>query len=410
MEKKLSVGQNTLFNSLGSLIYLGCQWLITILVVHLDSYQGAGTLSLAMSVTNLFSTLATFGLRDFQVSDFANQYAVSTYVTTRITTCCISMLLCIITVLAGGHYSSYQAACILVYMLFRLAEALVDCMQAIEQKAERMDFVCLSFLLRGVGILVVFCVALKLTGNLLLAFAGMAALSFAVVLGLDFPTAKRLTGLRLHFDFAQTRKLLWECAPLMCNSFAMTAIVSIPRSTLEELQGEYLLGIYASIATPAVIVQTAASWLYTPAITSFTRHYVARDKARFYGLYRRMWLIIAAAVAVTLVAAKLLGRWALGLLLTEEILDYTYLLIPVLLTTILIACNYFLSALLTITRHLKIILASNAVAMALVLLFSRALITAFSMSGVNYVIYLAMGVNVVILFTALTILLHRQFR
>ena len=43
--KPLSIKQNMLWNSFGSITYLACQWLITILVVRLSSgYEAAGTL------------------------------------------------------------------------------------------------------------------------------------------------------------------------------------------------------------------------------------------------------------------------------------------------------------------------------------------------------------------------------
>lgn len=410
MEKKLSVGQNTLFNSLGSIVYLGCQWLITVLVVHLASYEDAGNYSLAMSISNIFYTIAAFGVRDFQVSDYQNKHSVSTYVTTRLFTCSCSTVLCCIVVLANGHYTPHQTACIIVYMLFRVAEALVDVFQAIEQKAERMDYTCVSFLLRGIFILGIFCAALALTKNLLIAIAGMALFSFGVVLCFDLNICRKLTNLKITFSLRQTWRLMRACVPLMCNSLLTSAIVAIPRSMLEALWGSYALGIYSSIATPAVIVQSAAMWIYTPTLTSFTQYYADRDKNRFYQLYKKIWLIIAGATILVLIAAKLLGRWGLDLLFTEEIVEYTYLLIPVLVTTILIACSYFLGSMLTITRHLKIIVLSNAISMAMVFAFSRLLVAAFGMAGVNYVIYLAMGVNVIILFIALTVILHRHFK
>lgn len=410
MEKKLSVGQNTLFNSLGSLVYLACQWLITVLVVKLASYEDAGNLSLSMSITNMFFTLATFGIRDFQVSDYQEKYAASTYVTTRLLTCLCSTCVCCVVVLANRHYTPHQAACIILYMLFRVSEALVDVFQAIEQKAERMDYACVSFLLRGAFLLGVFCFALAVTHNLLIAIAGIALFSLGVVVLFDFQVGRKLTGFKLNFSLRHTLRLLWECAPLMCNSFLTAAIVAIPRSALESIHGSYALGIYSSIASPATIVQSAAMWLYTPALTTFTRYYAEGEKKNYYGLYGKLWLIIAAAIAAVLAGAKLLGKWGLSLLFTEEIVAYEYLLIPVLITTILIACSYFLGALLTITRTLKIIVISNSISTALVLALSTPLIRTFGMEGVNYVIYLAMGVNVLILSTALTIVLHRHFR
>ena len=62
------------FNSMGSLFYLLCQWLLTVVVVPLCSFEAAGILTLSISLTNVFFTLATFGIRIFQVSDSQGKY------------------------------------------------------------------------------------------------------------------------------------------------------------------------------------------------------------------------------------------------------------------------------------------------------------------------------------------------
>ena len=410
MEKKLSVGQNTLFNSAGSLYYLACQWLITVLVVRLSGYEDAGTLSLCMSITNMFYTLASFGMRDFQVSDYTGKYSPGQYVTTRLLTCTAAAVLCCGFVGLNRGYTGYEAACIILYMLFRVAEALVDTFQAMEQQAERMDYNFISFLLRGTFLLGGFSLILWLTQNLLLAILCITLTSFAVVLLFDFPVGRRLTGFRLTFSFQVSRQLLWECMPLMCNSFLTTAVISVPRSILEGIWGSYIMGIYASIATPATIVQSGAIWLYTPVITVFTRHYARRDARAYYTLYHKIWALLAAAFAVVFVVAGLLGRWGLGLLFDEAVVEYAGLLLPVLGTTALIACAYFLGALITITRKLKVILIGNAVAAVLAAALSLPLIRSFGMNGVNYVIYISMGANVLILFIALTCILRRHFQ
>ena len=40
--KQRSIGRNMMFNSVGSLFYLVCQWLLTVLVVPLGSFEKAG--------------------------------------------------------------------------------------------------------------------------------------------------------------------------------------------------------------------------------------------------------------------------------------------------------------------------------------------------------------------------------
>lgn len=60
---------NMLWNSVGSIVYMGGQWVLSVLVVRTLGYTDAGIFSLAMSLTNTFYSLANYGIRNFQVSD-----------------------------------------------------------------------------------------------------------------------------------------------------------------------------------------------------------------------------------------------------------------------------------------------------------------------------------------------------
>lgn len=56
--KEVSLKRGMLVNSLGSLVGLGCQWLITIAVVRMaDGFDAAGSYSLAMSVYGIFGPI-----------------------------------------------------------------------------------------------------------------------------------------------------------------------------------------------------------------------------------------------------------------------------------------------------------------------------------------------------------------
>ena len=49
--------KNIFLNTIGNLVYYFCQWLMTILVVHLASYSQAGYLSLAMNTSTSFGLM-----------------------------------------------------------------------------------------------------------------------------------------------------------------------------------------------------------------------------------------------------------------------------------------------------------------------------------------------------------------
>lgn len=395
-EKKLSIRQNFFYNSAGSLFYLACQWLITVLVVKLSSYENAGDLSLAVSITNVFFTLATFGIRTFQVSDINNKYSSSSYVTTRIVTGCVSFVLCMGFVLLNRDYSLEQMLCIVIYMVFRLSEALVDVCQAIQQKAYRMDYIAKSCVMRGVLLLGSFSGVLYLTQSLVTAISVMSVSTMSVVLFYDLRVACRLAPFRLHIRLQDLKSILLECWPLMLTSMLMTSIVSIPRYILELLHSNEVLGFYSSVATPAVIVQTACSLIYNPLISVLAESYEKRDKKSYLGVLCKALGAILGVAAVMIAGAAVFGRWGLHLLFGDKILPYTYLLIPVLFTTILIAMGYFMNMMLTISRHLKAILVCNATAVAIIAAISVPIIRRWSMDGVNYVLYLGLGATLLL--------------
>ena len=55
-----TIRKNMLWNVIGSVGFIGAQWMMTILIVHLAGYTEAGYLSLGLSLTNIFTNIAYF--------------------------------------------------------------------------------------------------------------------------------------------------------------------------------------------------------------------------------------------------------------------------------------------------------------------------------------------------------------
>ena len=401
MNRKLSIAQNTMFNTVGSCFYLVCQWLITVLVVRLGSVEYGGILSLSMSVTNIFFTLSTFGIHGYQVTDYKHKFSTGEYITTRLFTCSSALVLCIVYNLVSYSQSRYETACIIVYMLFRIGEALSDENHAIQQVSERMDYICWSFIMRGILLISTFAGTMILTHDLLTAIGVMTASTMMVVLFYEFPVCKKLDSFTMRFSIKKTLLMLRDNWPLMANSLLMVLLVSHPRTRLNALWGSYWMGIYGSVAAPAAIVQSVMPWLYNPALIVFARYWNEKEKKGFYSLHRRMVLLLCGTAAAAFIGAALLGHWGLNLLFGEEIAAHDSLLLPTLATTTLIAVEYYLGALLTVARKLKSIVAANAAALAVTFLFSDMLIRPYGPNGVNLIVCISMSINCIILYILL---------
>ena len=407
--KKLSIAQNAMYNTIGSCFYLACQWLVTVMVIRLGSIENGGVLSLAMSVTGMFYTLGAIG-RAYQVSDYNRKYTTGEYVSTRLVTCGAALLLCAGYCALNRGLSGHEVICIIAYMAFRTVEGLSDEYQAIQQISERMDYICWSFVMRGILLLASFSLVIAFTKNEFWAISAMTVSTGLVVLLYDIPRCRQLDSYRIRLQIRKSLRLVADNIPLVMNSILLVCCVSIPRTTLNTIYGNYTMGIYSSIASPAAIIQNVAAWLFMPFVTRLTEKYKLKEKKDFSATHYRILLLLGGFIAAALIGAKILGQWALGLIYGEEVASYAALLIPTLLTTALIALEYYISMLLAIARFLKPMVIGNAAALILMFAFQWPLIQQHGAYGVNEVILISLGENLVIQYGAFMIHTRKWFR
>ena len=398
-----------MYNTFGSIVLLVCQWLTTVLVVRLSNYENAGMLSLAMSVTNVFFGFASFGMRTYQVSDIRNVYSDSVYVTSRILTGLVSQILCIFFVICNSRYTKSQMLCVITYMIYRVIEAFVDVLYGIEQKKKRMDYIGISSIARGIFTLIGFVVSMILTKNLNIAIFTMVAVSMIILLFYDVPSSLRLSKYHICNCRSEIMGVLRECLPLMINTVLLVSMVSIPRYFLEMCHGERVLGIYSSIATPTVIVQSACIWIYTPLVSEFSKNYVYQNKKKYNELLMRTIMAIGIVFFVLIMGAWIVGDFGLRILFGEEILQYSSMLIQIMLVTMLMSIVHFLNMLLTICRkQLQVALVNGATLLGIGAL-SFCLIPSYDMLGVNYTLFIALTMDCIVLGMILVHCIRKNF-
>ncbi|MDO4287873.1 MAG: hypothetical protein Q4C55_01680, partial [Eubacterium sp.] len=254
----------------------------------------------------------------------------------------------------------------------------------IDQRLFRMDIIGKSFIIRAITTFLAFTAGVYFTKSLIVAIIAMAITAYLSIFLYDIPQSYKLDKFKVKLDRKAIWCLLVECFPLVIYLFLSTTIGTIPRYFLEKFWGNEILGIYASIATPAVIVQVAASYLFNPFVTVFAEKYYMGDFSGFIQLFKKCIVGITLLSIVCLIGAKIFGNWGLHLLFGESILEYSYLLIPVIVCTILTALIWFLCTLLTVMHAFKGLLISNILAVGICILLSLVLIPDFSMDGVNY--------------------------
>lgn len=404
----LSIKKNMLFNTVGSLMYQGCLWLTTVLVVTLASgYDDSGALAYAMTIGNMFNAVGTYSMRTYQVSDSKNENSQQNYIAFRLVTLMISLVVMgVYTAVVTNNPASLVVT--LAYLPFKFDEAFADVLYGIDQKAERMDYIGVSQVLRGVLVIASFCVGMAVARSLVVAVLLMFPACLLVTLAYDLPHAHRFGPVRPSITASRTKKLLVSCLPIVLSTLFLGMIVSVARQYFGNAFGNDMLGHYAAVATPAVLVQAAARYLYAPALVPLADKWSANPRAEFWPFFKRTLLLMAAAMAAMVVVLALLGPWALTVVYGESIADYTYLFTNVLVCTATIALLYYATDTLVVCRDINGALIAATIALGTSLALMVPLEGAFGMQGINYTVIAACLAGLVAAFVR--ILLNPKLR
>lgn len=374
---------NMLWNSAGSLTYLACQWLVTVLIVRLsDGYNAAGMLSLAMSVVGTFGTFANYKMGVYQISDIKHENTTSEYLSFRLITLLGSFVACIIYSLVTCPLDSLVT--IALYFIFKAVGLVIDILHGLDQLNRRMDFIGKSFILQGVTTLAAFVAVFRLTQNLDAAIVAMTVATLAVLFIYDLPRARTFESFNVGITAGKTVYLLRRSFSAVLASLACSAIFTVPKQFLVTMMNDAALGIYSSVAAPALVVQMGATYLYAPLLDVFSRHYAEKNKAQFLHLLWRTVLGVLTIGALCLVAAGLIGEWGLCLLFGESIRPYAYLLQPVVIASVATAFLWFFGDLLVSLRSFKGYFIGNVAALVAVLPLSVFCINTWGMNGVSF--------------------------
>ena len=406
--KQLSLKQNMLWNSFGSIVNLACQWLITILIVRLGSgYEASGVFSLAMSIYNIFAPIAQYRMYTYQVSDVENENTTGEYLAFRFFTCGVALALC--TGYSLFTCESGAIAAILLYAVYKSISLVVDVFHACDQRHHRMDYIGKSLSFQGILSLVAFTVVFGLCESLEAAIVAMTVVVILVGAVYDLPRTLQFGPLAPSLSVKKCLRLALRCLPIVLASIAAASASSIPRQYLVGVQGEAALGIYAAAAAPVALIQTGASYIYNPLLGYFSESFAARDRKGFNTLLTKATVGIVVLGLVCAIGVMVLGEPVLVLVYGKKMSGFSYLLPPLVALAMLTGYMWFVNDLLMAIRNFRGAFVGNVAAL-ISSLCALPLIVLYSMDGVTYVCLISAFCGIGLMATALVIQLKGYWK
>ena len=406
-EHRVSVKKNIVWNSIGTFVMFFCQWLMMVLVVRLSGYADSGILSLSISCGNIFLIIAAFGVKTFQVSDIKDQYSDGEYYGAKIFTIILTVIIGVLwTVLSG--YEGIEKTSIILYMAYIMVYSYSDAIYGALQKKWRLDIAGISMCIRNIAALVIFCLLIWLTKDIRIALAVLLASSLAVLFIYDIPASRRVVEVRPVIKGKRIWVLLWECFPFAIYTFLHTLLLTVPKLAVRGFYDKETLGIYSAVMAPVTILQVAATFVINPLSTLIASRV---DEGRWRELLKimlRCFLMLLGFLVLGIVIALLIGKWGLRILYGDEITEYSYLLVPMVVVSVMTALTILLGNLSIVIRDRKGAIISAVCGLAAAFGCSWLFIPKLGMQGANWAFICALAVQDIILIIATIVKLKKR--
>ncbi len=398
----MSLKKQIIINSFGSIMLLGCQWLISILIVRLSGFEDAGVFALAMSIANVFATVMNYGIRNYQVTDISFQYAPNYYVYARLFLIIFAGLLCII-YLFIDHYSPKNTIAILLYLSYNASFNISDIIMGNIQRAEHLEINGYSNTIRGISCLALFGVVQYLNQDLLMAMGAMSLGSLLVLFFFDIPLYLKTCQERgdLTKGVYKTIFSIYRiCFFIFISTVIPILITAIPRREIQLILGETMLGFFSSVYTPAVVLNTLIPSMIIAIVPSISKKWKEGNNQGLKREIRTSYLLVISITFLAFVVSVLCGKPFLKMLYGSDILPYTTLL-QTAIVAIGLNCACVCGSYIMISLEQRWLMALfSIISLCIVLIASRPFIMKCHIYGAAYVLIAGYGVQIILqLFT-----------
>lgn len=317
--------KDIVWNLIGQFAYLFGLWIITVLTTNVFEATGAGILGICLVAGNICGSLASFNLRLQYASDINKEYKDRQYIVLRFILTFASVIMTFCYALALS-YTWEVIGAIMLFSIYKASEFVSDIFYGAMQRKGKLYIGGIFMTVKGVVSVAAYAIAAFASHNLYVSLAIMGIAVWLVTIAEGFYCFRIL---KVEFklisgDWRVIWKLFLICIPLFVVLLCSNLLPSVPKIFFEKLYFAEEFGLYNSIATVAVLIQTAASSIALPIVPKISEMYGRGDKKGFLkwsGLTCTAVLVIG---IIGVIAAVTIGDWALNLLYQGRVDEYAY--------------------------------------------------------------------------------------
>lgn len=342
-------------------MFAGSSAIFMMIVSRLSSAKMADTFSLAYGIAGILVVIGLFQVRTYQGTDVTFKHEFTSYAIARVISIVV-MLLSLFPYLLLVHFdfSDFsKLAVVLLYVFFRMCEAISDLFQGLFQQHERLDIAGKSMTIRyGLSVIILY-LSLLFVKSLELSLLILFLFNFIFICLYDFP--KSLAFDKISFNkrtiklqLKEAMAILKNCIPLFISGFLLAYIFNEPRIAIDKaielgVLAEGLQRNYNILFMP-VFFMSLFILILRPLTTSLAQNWQNKEFDKFDGMMKRIgFYLIGGGVVLTLLSF-LIGIPILSLVFGVDLSGNAWTLSILVFSGILYSIGIVLGDTLTIFR------------------------------------------------------------
>lgn len=347
------VQESYVWNTIAGMLNTFQSVIILMVLTRTNGAFDAGIFSLGYSTGCLFLAIGNYGMRNFQATDVKGVYSFSDYLSSRVITLTVMILVsavyCIKGFIIGGF--SYEKS-LIVFMICALKsiEAAEDVYYGMYQSQNRLDIASKALTVRYLISIVTMLVVLIVTRDLLIASCITLLTSIVFAFLLIYITIGTFDREKFSAHWKQAWTLLKTTAGVFISGFLSLYIVNAPKYAIDRYLPQEQQAYYGFLAMPVFVVSLLNTFLYQPILTSLAVEWSQGKKKVFINRIRRQIVFILFLTLGSLIGSYFLGIPILSLFYGTDLSPYRIELLILMFGGGALAITGFLTIIITIMR------------------------------------------------------------
>lgn len=383
---------------------------ILMLISRIDPVIDAGVFTIAFAIGNLMMTIGKYGVRQFQVSDVDEKYSFREYLTSRVATTVVMILVSFIYVGYNhltGLYNMEKCTVVILICLAKAVDAFEDVFHGMLQQYFRLDVAGKILTIRLLTYIIVYLAAYLITQNLVLTSAVALIISLIQFLILNYTALKDFRTKKKTLSYKKVGNLLVECLPLFIAAYLVIYIGNAPKYAIDKVMSSEAQACFTYIFMPVFVISLLSQFVYQPVISKLAMLWHESKLQEFNKLIFRQVGLILVLSAAAVVGGYLLGIPVLSLIYGVNLEEYKTALVILLLGGGALAFVNFLQMIITVARKQNLLNIGYLLAFLAFVLFGKMIVEGYGIIGIS-IFYTLVVLGIGIVFGIITFLIIKR--